>query len=65
VLGTTNGNDNKKNGAIVIRWNGSPYALQGVCATYASPSGMEPATTTNPNGMSSIAFSYLLPASTP
>ncbi len=60
-MGTDNGNDNKKNGVIVIRWNGSPYDVQGVSSMVASPSGMEPATSDNPNGMSGIAFSYLLP----
>jgi hypothetical protein len=61
-MGADNGNDNKKNGVIVIRWTGSPYDLQGVSSMVSSPSGMEPATSDNPNGMSGIAFSYLLPS---
>jgi len=43
-MGTDNGNDDKKNGAIVVRWTGSPYDLQGVCATYASPEAWNPTT---------------------
>ena len=60
-LGTANGNDNKKNGSIVIQWTGSATDVQGVCSTYGSPAGMEPATAGNPNGMSAYSFAYLLP----
>ena len=61
-LGTENGNDNKKNGSIVIRWNGAPTDVQGVASTFGSPTGFEPLTETNPQGMSAYSFSYLLPS---
>ncbi len=60
-LGTANGNDNKKNGSVVIRWTGSVTDVQGVCSSYGSPAGMEPATEGNPEGMAAYSFSYLLP----
>ena len=61
-LGTDGGNDNKKNGAIVIRWTGSQYGLQGICATHGSPPDMQPATTDNPHGLAAYAFGYPLPS---
>jgi hypothetical protein len=64
-LGTANGNDNKKNGALVIRWTGSPYAIQGVSTTYGSPAGMAPVTSANPTGMAVYGYSYLLPSAAP
>ena len=60
-LGTENGNDNKKNGSIVIRWSGAPTDVQGVASTYGRPAGFEPVTAGNPQGMSAYSFSYLLP----
>jgi hypothetical protein len=32
--GTENGNDNKKNGSLVISWVGNAQAVQGTCALY-------------------------------
>lgn len=32
--GTENGNDNKKNGSLVISWVGHPQAVQGTCCLY-------------------------------
>ena len=61
-LGTADGNDNKRNGSIVIRWTGSPTDVQGMAATYASAAGFRPTTDTNPLGLSAYSHSYLLPS---
>ena len=60
-LGTANGNDDKRNGSIVIRWTGDPTDLQGFCATYGNPEGLIAVATDNPLGQAPHDFAYLLP----
>lgn len=52
-LGTDNGNDNKKNGSVQIRWLGNPADVQGVVATYSyrDPGGSYASSTTLPPGV--------------